>query len=406
MEKDFLKLTVTTKNSIRILLIGGIAITILLGIRSYKATKLVNGYELLRNQATEGSYEQKIIADLGGTEIPITVTVEERLLSKEEAENIFSKAEKILPELLKAENEDLFNVTKGLNFIDVMPDGCVEVEWTEKQLDYFYSDGRLREETLVNEPVELTVAAILICQEYTKDFQTVIRILPRKQNVEQKLLDLIEQKKDESRDKDVILLPENFEGQQIRWRKPLDFTFVYLFILSLISGIALKFGEKRDRKEAQIQRLEELENDYAQIVSKFSMLLSAGLSIRNAWERIVIMQKRKGMLGRVVYQEMNWGLGQMQKGVSEIEVYEKFGVRVKEIHYKKLMALFISDKKRGSIPLLEAMNQEMMLAWEERKRKTRQQGEKIGTKLLIPMMGMLSVVFFMVLVPAFLSFQG
>ena len=56
--------------------------------------------------------------------------------------------------------------------------------------------------------------------------------------------------------------------------------------------------------------------------------------------------------------------------------------------------------------MLEAMNQEMMLAWEERKRKTRQQGEKIGTKLLIPMMGMLGVVFFMVLVPAFLSFQG
>ena len=69
------------------------------------------------------------------------------------------------------------------------------------------------------------------------------------------------------------------------------------------------------------------------------------------------------------------------------------------------MALFISNKKRGSVNLLEAMNQEMLQAWEEQKRSAKQQGEKIGTKLLLPMMGMLTVVFIMILVPAFLSFK-
>ena len=53
---------------------------------------------------------------------------------------------------------------------------------------------------------------------------------------------------------------------------------------------------------------------------------------------------------------------------------------------------------------MEAMNQEMFSAMEEKRRKTRQQGEKIGTKLLIPMIGMLGVVFLIILVPAFLSF--
>jgi len=404
MGKDFWKLTVTTEKSVRILLVGGIAAAILLGVKAYKETML-NGYELPRNEVSEGTYEQKIIADFGETKIPITVTVKERVLSKDEAEMAFSKAEEVLPELLKGKNESLYGVTTGLNFVDKLPDCCVEVEWTEKQSDYFYSDGKLREEVQLNEPVELVVSAILICQEYTKDYQTEIRIMPEKREAEQKLLALIEQKGEESRNKDVMLLPENFEGRQIIWRKPLDITFLYFFIFIIVAVFALKVGKKRDEKELQIKRLEELESDYAQIVSKFSMLLSAGLSIRNAWERIVVMQKRKGMLGRVVYQELNWGLGQMQKGVSELEVYEKFGVRVKEMHYKKLMALFISDKRRGSIPILEAMNQEMLLAWEERKRKTRQQGEKIGTKLLIPMMGMLSVVFVMVLVPAFLSFR-
>ena len=56
--------------------------------------------------------------------------------------------------------------------------------------------------------------------------------------------------------------------------------------------------------------------------------------------------------------------------------------------------------------LLDAMNQEMLSAWEEQRRRSRQQGEKIGTKLLIPMMGMLGIVFVIVMVPALLSFGG
>ena len=117
----------------------------------------------------------------------------------------------------------------------------------------------------------------------------------------------------------------------------------------------------------------------------------------------MLMYRRRGVQS-AVYEELNWGLLQMQKGISELEVYESVGIRTGQVHYKKLMALFISDKRRGSIPLMEAMNQEMFSAMEEKRRKTRQQGEKIGTKLLIPMIGMLGVVFLIILVPAFLSF--
>ena len=172
-----------------------------------------------------------------------------------------------------------------------------------------------------------------------------------------------------------------------------------------VSMILLYFGSKRDEQIQKSERLEALEKDYAQIVSKFTMLLSAGLSVRNAWERIIMLYKEESDHSHPIYAEMRWAMREMQKGVSELEVYEKFGVRVGQIHYKKLMALFMMDKKRGNIHLVEAMNQEMMQAWEEQKRKTRQQGEKAGTKLLIPMMGMLTVVFVMILVPAFLSFQ-
>ncbi len=405
MEKGFLKLTTDSKGTTKLILIVGFIVTVLLGIKAYKETELVNGNELYRNDAAEGDYEQKLIARVGEQKIPVTVTVEERMLSEKEAEEEFLKAEHLLPNIIKGENESLSKVSAGLMFATQIPDTCVEVEWTEKQLDYFYSDGRLREDLTLKEPVELQISAILICQEYTRDYVTTITVLPTQPGIEQKLSSLIQQKNENKRKKDVLVLPEEYQGEALRWRKPMDSTFLYFGAFTISSAIFLKLGEKRDQKEALKERQKALEKDYAQIVSKFAMLLSAGLSVRNAWERIVLMQRRKGTSEKVIEQELHWALLQMQKGVPELEVYEKFGARVKEIHYKKLMALFISDKRRGSIPLLDAMNQEMMLAWEEQKRNTRQQGEKIGTKLLLPMMGMLGVVFIMILVPAFLSFQ-
>lgn len=199
-------------------------------------------------------------------------------------------------------------------------------------------------------------------------------------------------------------LPKEYEGQTIFWRKPLDATFVCFGILTMAAVIFLKAAHRQDAKRQKKMRQESMEKDYAQIVSKFTMLLSAGLSVRNAWERIVMLDGGKRGGNHPVYEEMNRSMRQMQQGVSELEVYESFGISVGLIHYKKLMALFIMERKRGSNHLLETMNQEMLQALEEQKRKTRQQGEKTGTKLLLPMMGMLAVVFIMILVPAFLSF--
>lgn len=405
MGKDFLKLKTDQKKFCVLIFCAGIVITVGLGVSAYGDTELQNGYELQKNEAGEGSYEQDVIAFIEEKKVPVTITVDERKLSQKEAEAELARAAGLLGDLLKAENESLSKVTTSLNFADAVTGTPVEVEWSEKLSEYFYSDGTLREEVEISEPIERKVSAILSCQGYTKDYEAVITILPKKTTMETELLKIIEKESENNPENTVVTLPKEYGGSSIAWRKPLDDTFLYFGVLTVGAIVFLKIGSKRDAQSEKKERLEELEKDYAQIVSKFTMLLSAGLSVRNAWERIVVLGKGKNRSNRPIYTEMSWAMREMQKGVPELEVYEKFGVRVGQIHYKKLMALFVSDKKRGSINLLEAMNQEMLQAWEEQKRKTRQQGEKIGTKLLIPMMGMLAVVFIIILVPAFLSFQ-
>lgn len=406
MGKRFLKLMAETPRSAKIILIVGILLSGILGITAYQRRALENGYELERRELSEGDYREEVIAYLRKEKIPVTVTVDARMLSEEEAEEQFLKSEVLLLERLKGENESLSLVTKDLDFISWIPETGIEVEWVEKQLDYFYSDGKIRENQGQSEIVELQLSAIMICQEYTKELAIKITVLPMTADVSKDLLRLIESENETTRSGSSFLLPKEFQGQTITWKRPMDHTWIYVLLLTLVASIALVCGVRIDQRAEKKRRVEELEKDYAQIVSKFTMLLSAGLSVRNAWERIVIMQRRKGISEKIIDEELRWGLREMQKGIPEMSVYERFGQRVGEVHFKKLMALFISDKKRGTLPLLDAMNQEMLCAWEEQKRKTRQQGEKIGTKLLLPMMGMLSVVFLIVLIPAFLSFGG
>lgn len=405
MGKEFLKLKADERKSYAVILLVGLGITIALGINTWQERKLTNGYELLKNDQEEGDYEEHLIARVGEEKIPLAVLVKERALTEKEAKEEILKAREMLPAYLMGENESLKNVTTDLNFITRVPDTYVEVQWVERGSEFFSYDGEIKEDLELLEMVELKVSAILSCQGISEDYETTITLMPKSLKVSEALLNQIEKQQEEKPENEVLILPDTYEGKTVTWKKVPDYTFLWIFVLTVLSLLLLKLGQKRDVEEEKKKRLEMLEREYAQIVSKFTMLLSAGLSVRNAWERIVLLYRRKEDTQNIVFQELNWGLMQMQKGVPELEVYEVFGIRTGLVHYKKMMAIFISDRKRGSVNLLDAMNQEMLLAWEEKKRKTRQHGEKIGTKLLIPMMGMLGIVFVIILVPAFLSFE-
>lgn len=404
MEKSFWKWKITDKTFYRLLIVFGTLLTIVWAVKSWKNTGLSNENELLKKDAAKGSYVQELIARVGDEKVALNVTVEERRFSKEEADDEFARAERILEEVLKGENASLLEVRDSINFVDEIPGTAVEAEWVRRASEYFYYNGQRREDVKITEPVEIEISALLSCQEYVRDYETIITLLPEVSGTKEKLFQLIETERSSQQESPVLKLPNELDGQKIFWKKPLDTTFLYFPGLMVLAVAGLKIGRKRDEEVKKKERLTELERSYAQIVSKFTMLLSAGLNIRNAWERIVVLHQKEKSSGSVVYEELEWGLREMKKGVSELEIYEKFGTRTGQVHYKKLMALFISDKRHGSVKLLDAMNQEMLLAWEEQKRKTRQQGEIIGTKLLLPMMGMLAVVFVMILVPAFLSF--
>ena len=155
------------------------------------------------------------------------------------------------------------------------------------------------------------------------------------------------------------------------------------------------------------QRREELLREYPSMISKFTMLLSTGTTLKNAWEKIVQnYEMQKEQLGKQeVYEEMLLTYREMQGGVSEAEAYEKFGKRCGITVYVKFGAMLAQNLRKGSKGISDILRMEAIQSFENRKSTAKRLGEEAGTKLLMPMMGMLMVVLIMVMVPAFLTMQ-
>ena len=201
MGKSFLNLSSDSKRLNKVIVGAGMLFTFVLGIKSYTDTQISDQYQLPRKEVGDGSYEQNLIAEIDGQEeLFLEITVEEQKYTEEEAEEMLKKAETLLEPLIKGENESLMHVTNDLRFVDSVKGTPVEVLWTEKQLEYFYSNGKRRTETKLLEPVELKISAILSCQEYTREYEKCLVLYPLEVGVEHELLELVEAKSGETRE--------------------------------------------------------------------------------------------------------------------------------------------------------------------------------------------------------------
>ena len=147
--------------------------------------------------------------------------------------------------------------------------------------------------------------------------------------------------------------------------------------------------------------------DYAEFVSKLQILLSSGSTIRKSLEKMAVDYKRnkeKGGENKYVYEELLLCVRKLRDGLDEAACYEYFGNRCGLVCYKKLTSLLIQNLRKGTDGILEAMDNEVRIAFEERKSVARKMGEEAQTKLIFPMMLMLTVVMLIIMIPAYMAF--
>ena len=116
--------------------------------------------------------------------------------------------------------------------------------------------------------------------------------------------------------------------------------------------------------------------------------------------------KAYGAFPRLLYEEVLSFCNEIDSGVPESDAWTRFGERCAVTRYRMFAVLLTQNLHKGSSRLLEMLERESLEAWEERKRKARVLGETAQTKLLLPMIMLMTLVMLLILIPAFLTFYG
>ena len=109
------------------------------------------------------------------------------------------------------------------------------------------------------------------------------------------------------------------------------------------------------------RRSVQLGADYPDIISKLSLYLGAGMSIRTAWGRITAEYRgepgriRSGKERRYAYEEMRLTWNELCIGVPEEEAFERFGQRIGELAYIRFGTLLAQNVRKGGSRLLELL---------------------------------------------------
>lgn len=402
------------------MLITGVLAAVLLASDIKKS--IVSQKTVSRNSYGEGTVKKQLEISADGQKIeePIEIEITERQYTAGEIQEVFRRAAGQIERLALAENESGENVQTDLNLVTSIPGEPVKVEWELDRYDIMDINGKLHEETI--EQLEQKGETGILIQlkaylTYTEDetrqamHEMTVRVYPpSKTKTENLIADIkteISKTDMKNRTEETIKLPEKVNGKEIFYYYPMDFRGLLVLFLGIVIAVLLFFLDRQNRKKEKDDRDRQMMQDYPQIVSQLNLLLSAGMSTKSAWKKVVDEYRKKKVEGkeRYAYEEMEASWNEMCSGVPERECYEQFGSRCALQAYMKLGTLLSQNLRKGTKGLADMLRLEGIHAFEERKALAKRLGEEAGTKLLLPMFFMLAVVMIIIIVPAFLSIQ-
>lgn len=143
-------------------------------------------------------------------------------------------------------------------------------------------------------------------------------------------------------------------------------------------------------------RADEIAQGLPDVLSKLALLVSAGMVMKEAWERV------GGTGTTTIYREMQKATQDMQNsGMSETEAIIGFGVRCGSPEAKKFATTLAQNLSKGNRELADFLMKQSSASWAEKREYAKQKGEAASSKLMIPIAGMMIGVMVMVVVPIF-----
>lgn len=391
---------------------GGCLLGMAVSFWEYKDS-LIEIESLEKGGYEDGAYQESLQAsEEDGQLHTFDIEIPGRIYTAEQIEEMFQKAVDDMEGYILGENESVDYIASNMSLITQIPNTPINVEWSSDRPEVLDRDGELGSQIPVA-GVKVKITAELTYMTSSKTFTRSVKVFPavltKEEQRRQQILEEIE-KRNPDVQTDYFYLPDAVEGRRIYWFRPETVNGQVLFGTAVLAALVFLVGRRREQMQKIEDKKAQMMVDYPEILSKMILLLNAGMSMRKAFARVALDYKKyqtaAGTKSKIhyAYEELLVSFYEMERGVSEQEAYEHLGIRCELTVYRTFSVLLVQNLRKGSQGLLEVMEREAATAFEERKRRAKVLGEQASTKLLLPMAGMLLIVFAILLVPAFLSF--
>lgn len=384
-----------------LLMIGLLLMSLILWIGREEVSEIT---ELTRPEVGNGSREIELeIVPADQQSWKWNGAITERVYTDQELDEQMEQAEVYIREHLPREGECLERVIQGVNLTRKIPDTEVRVSWSWEG-DELDTDGNVIRKNLLSEMI-LILTATLQCQERIEIREIPICLVPEKltgaERWKRELTEQIEQLVSTQESSEAVVLPEQWKGVAVSYRISRENAYWVLPLLGAGCLILWKVHRREERKEQETERREEIRRQYPDFVSRFVVLLGAGMSVASVWQRLEQEYKREGT--GALGEEICYVARSLRGGEQERQAYESFGRRTGESGCQRFAVILNQNLRLGSERVLEQLEYEVTQALEERKAQARKQGEEMGTKLLLPMMLQLLLILLLVMMPALMN---
>lgn len=354
-----------------------------------------------------GSTTERIRLAVDGIEEIYEISIYATEKSKQEIENEFALTLDYIDEMIRGENQDLDNVTNALVFPTKLEQTNAKIRWSSTQEHIVTKEGVVYREK-IDTPTVIEVYAEISIGEEKQEVCYEITLLPyEEESIQRKMSDVKEWLlilEEQTRTETNLEFPSEIGGVKILRDTETNTIYIWLVLIP-ITGALLVFGKKKEKEKEEKLREQKLLAEYPNLVTKLTMYIGAGMSIRNAWERIAKEYDGLRKEDNELAESICFSVGELRVGKGENIVLEAFGEKIGLRPYKRMVSILVGQSRTGGGELKEALKQEVQEAWEVHKEQVHYLGEEAETKLIFPMIGMMVIVFCIVLIPAFLSIQ-
>ena len=391
----------------------GLALGVVAHLMAGMEQDLAQGYILKRNSYGQGDTPyQLLVRGLEADEVALDLNLSERTYTREEAHRVYEAIMEQLPGYILADNGSLKDVRSNLDLITSLNQYGVRLRWESDSPELVNSFGEVNNESLDDEGSQVCLRVRMTEGRWPEEYAVSIEVKPplltEQEQVRKAFLNLLYDEDERQNTQETMKLPDSFQGRSLSYSSRKESSFFSMTGLGAAAACMFSLKEKRDIKKKEEVRKQQMTLDYPEILSRLIIFLGAGMSIRTAWDKIAFEYQDMVASGRRtprhVYREMYETSCQIRSGVSEWKAFVEFGGRCGLQSYIKLSGLLEQNRKNGSKNLRDTLKLEMAEAFEQRKHQARRLGEEAGTRLLLPLFMLLSVVMIMIAVPALMEF--